>query len=159
MNFMVRPAFANRFIALSLTIRRSAEDLPAEMLTEILATVVVFLTSPNREIVRSAIGFVKVSVVSFPAAVVEPQLGELVPALVNWSHEHSNHFKVKVRHLLERLIRKFGYEAVERVTPEDDRKLVNNIRKRQMRSKKKKAAAAEGDDEDMEDAEVRLSLC
>ncbi|KAM0786993.1 hypothetical protein ACM66B_002411 [Microbotryomycetes sp. NB124-2] len=127
------------------------DELDREVLTELLTTIVIFLTSPNREIVRSAIGFVKVAVVSFPSQVVEPQLGEMVPALINWSHEHSNHFKVKVRHLLERLIRKFGFEKVERVVPADDRKLVNNIRKRTMRSKKKKLAADENEDEEMDE--------
>ncbi|KAK4047187.1 pre-rRNA processing protein [Microbotryomycetes sp. JL221] len=129
------------------------DELEQEMLTEVLATIVVFLSSPNREIVRSSIGFVKVAVVSFPNSIVEPQLEELVPALINWSHEHSNHFKVKVRHLLERLIRKFGFDKIEKVVPKDDRKLVNNIRKRTMRSKKKKLAAEEDQNDNMSDAE------
>ncbi|KAK4047072.1 pre-rRNA processing protein [Microbotryomycetes sp. JL201] len=129
------------------------DDLDREILTELMATIIVFLSSPNREIVRSAIGFVKVAVVSFPSDVVEPQLAEMVPALINWSHEHSNHFKVKVRHLLERLIRKFGFEKVEKVVPSDDRKLVSNIRKRTMRSKKKKLAADENEDEEMDEDE------
>jgi hypothetical protein len=87
---------------------------------------------------------------------VTPSLPALVPALVNWSHEHSNHFKVKIRHLLERMIRKYGYDAIERYVPEDDKKLVSSIRKRQNRLKKKKAAAAEMDvDRDLDDDEVR----
>lgn len=84
----------------------------------------------------------------------------MIPALIGWSHEHSNHFKVKIRHILERLIRKFGIDRIEKEVPEDDKKLVQNIRKRQMRSKKKKAAAAEGEgDEDMEDVEVGFRFC
>ena len=118
---------------------------------ELTATLVLFLTSANREVVRSAIGFVKVATVSLPSSVVEPALPELVPALINWSHEHSNHFKVKIRHLFERLIRKYGVDQVERYVPEEDRKLVQNIRKRQMRAKKKKAAQGEEDADRMDD--------
>jgi hypothetical protein len=124
-------------------------------LSELLSTLILFLSSANREIVRSAIGFVKVAIVTLSATVLEPTLPSLIPALVNWSHEHSNHFKVKIRHILERLIRKFGIDKVEREVPEDDKKLIQNIRKRQMRSKKKKAKEDEEGDADMADAEVR----
>ncbi|GAA5939156.1 mRNA-binding protein RRP12 [Sporobolomyces koalae] len=117
-------------------------------LAELVDTLVVFLTSPNREIVKSAIGFIKVSIVSLDASVVTPSLPALVPALVNWSHEHSNHFKVNIRHLFERMIRKYGYNEIERYVPEDDKKLVSSIRKRQARSKKKKLAQMEVENED-----------
>ncbi|KWU41894.1 putative ribosomal protein [Rhodotorula sp. JG-1b] len=129
--------------------------LKDEYQTELLETIVVFLGSANREIVKASLGFVKVAVVSFDSALVTPSLPALVPALVNWSHEHSNHFKVKIRHLLERMIRKYGYDAIERYVPEDDKKLVSSIRKRQNRLKKKKAAAAEMDvDRDLDDDEA-----
>ncbi|KAI5475813.1 ribosomal rna-processing protein 12 [Pseudohyphozyma bogoriensis] len=130
-------------------------ELPRETLSELLTTLIIFLSSANREIVRSAIGYVKVAIVSLPGSLVEPSLPALIPALINWSHEHSNHFKVKIRHILERLVRKFGIDKIEREVPEDDRKLVQNIRKRQMRSKKKKEAnqAAE-EDAEMDDGEA-----
>jgi hypothetical protein len=122
-----------------------------------METIVVFLTSANREVVKSALGFVKIAVVTLRStAIVTPTLPTLVPALINWSHEHSNHFKVKIRHLLERMIRKYGYQEVERYVPEEDKRLVSNIRKRQARSKKKKAAAMDVDGEQGSDAEVRL---
>ncbi|KAK4702679.1 ribosomal RNA-processing protein 12, partial [Phenoliferia sp. Uapishka_3] len=122
-------------------------SLPQETLTELLSTLIIFLSSASREIVRSAIGYVKVALVSLPASLVAPSLPTLVPALLNWSHEHSNHFKVKIRHLLERFIKKFGIDAIERECPEDDRKLITNIRKRVMRTKKKKTKQAEEDAE------------
>ncbi|BGP19456.1 hypothetical protein JCM10213_006276 [Rhodosporidiobolus nylandii] len=129
-------------------------ELKDAYLADLIETIVVFLTSANREIVKSALGFVKVAVVSLPAHLVTPSLPPLVPAIINWSHEHSNHFKVKIRHLLERMIRKYGYSEVERYVPEDDKKLVSNIRKRQARSKKKKAAAMEVDGEEGSDGEA-----
>ncbi|GAA5821706.1 hypothetical protein JCM10212_004200 [Sporobolomyces blumeae] len=126
-------------------------SLDDSYLSELVETLVVFLTSPNREIVKAAIGFIKVSIVSLAASIVTPSLPQLVPALVNWSHEHSNHFKVNIRHLFERMIRKYGYDAVERYVPEDDKKLVSSIRKRQARSKKKKLAQMEVDEADEDD--------
>lgn len=147
------------FIAERPTDLDYAASVSNETLSELLTTLIIFLSSANREIVRSAVGYVKVAIVSLPSSLVEPSLPTLIPALINWSHEHSNHFKVKIRHILERLIRKFGIDKIEVYVPEEDRKLVQNIRKRQMRSKKKKAANADEDgDEEMEDVEVRFVL-
>ena len=40
---------------------------------------------------------------------------------MKWSHEHKGHFKSKVKHILERLIRKFGIEEIENSIPEQDK--------------------------------------
>ena len=137
----------------------NVELIEVATLQELLTTLIIFLSSANREIVRSAVGYIKVSIVSLPASLVLPSLPTLIPALINWSHEHSNHFKVKIRHIIERLIRKFGIDVIEKEVPEEDRKLVQNIRKKQMRSKRKKLERAEAEaEQDMEDVEVCFSL-
>jgi ribosomal RNA-processing protein 12 len=53
------------------------------------------------------------------------------------------------------MIRKYGYDEIERYVPEDDKKLVSSIRKRQARSKKKKLAQMEIEEEN-DDEEVSL---
>jgi ribosomal RNA-processing protein 12 len=122
------------------------EQLPSDVLNDMVSTILVFLGSANREIVKSAIGFVKVAVVALAPVDIQPHLAELVPALFNWSHEHANHFKANIRHILERMLRKFGYAEIEAITPEKDRKLLVNIKKRQQRAKKnREQAEAEGD--------------
>src|SRR5271154_4850458 len=103
----------------------------------------VFLTSKSREIARSAIGFIKVALVSLPKEVMEGRLSVLIPNLMVWSHETKGHFRVKVKSLMERMIRKFGYETILKYTPEDDHKLINNIRKTRERKKRGKEVAEE----------------
>ncbi|ORY11652.1 NUC173 domain-domain-containing protein [Clohesyomyces aquaticus] len=107
----------------------------------------IFLQNPNREIVRSVLGFVKVEVISLPESLVKPRLKPLLQNLMVWSHEHKAHFKAKVKHIVERMIRKFGIEEVEKACPAEDRKLITNIRKMREARKKKKLNAAEGGDE------------
>jgi len=63
--------------------------------------------------------------------------------LMVWSNEHKAAFKAKVKHIVERMVRKFGVEAVERACPPENRKLITNIRKTREQRKKKKAAAEE----------------
>jgi ribosomal RNA-processing protein 12 len=120
--------------------------LPEETVTDLVQTMDLFLTSNNREIVRSVLGFVKVCIISLPSSLVLPRLESLVPNLIVWSHEHKQHFKAKVKHIFERMIRRFGAELVERYTPESDRKLIANIRKTRERRKKRKDGGDEADD-------------
>ncbi|CCG25154.1 Rrp12 protein [Candida orthopsilosis Co 90-125] len=112
-------------------------QLPTETLFEISSTVELFLTHNSREIAKSAIGFVKVEILSLPEEMVRNNLSELLSKLMKWSHEHKGHFKSKVKHIIERLIRKFGVEEVENAIPEEDKKLVANIKKTRNRAKRK----------------------
>jgi ribosomal RNA-processing protein 12 len=126
------------------------------MINELVSTIVVFVASKNREIVKSALGFVKVAVVSLPAETMRPHLPTLVPALLGWVHDHKNHFKTKTVHIFERMIRKFGYEAVYSQGGEGDRKKVlENIKKKKDRAKRQKANRAAGSDEEEEDTATR----
>jgi ribosomal RNA-processing protein 12 len=73
-----------------------------------------------------------------------------------WSHEHKAHFKAKVKHIIERLVRRFGFEIVDKYTPNEDKKLIANIRKTRERRKRKKdeaKAAANDNDSDNDVAE------
>ncbi|ODV82105.1 putative ribosome export protein [Suhomyces tanzawaensis NRRL Y-17324] len=130
--------------AISCLVFEFKNDLPVEVLMEISSTVELFLTHNSREIAKAAIGFVKVEVLSLPEDLVRNNLSELLSKLMRWSHEHKGHFKSKVKHILERLIRKFGVELVEQAIPEEDKKLVANIKKTRARAKRR----GEGEDED-----------
>lgn len=129
--------------------------LSEQTLSDLVQTMDLFLTSNNREIVKSCLGFVKICVISLPVELMLPRLATLVPNLIVWSHEHKGHFKAKVKHILERMVRRFGYDAIHQACPEADRKLIVNIRKTKERAKKRKDAARAGDDdsEDEEDEE------
>ncbi|KAF8586684.1 NUC173-domain-containing protein [Ramaria rubella] len=139
--------------AISRLVFEFKDDLSPNMLDEVLSTLLVFLNSANREIVKSALGFIKLSVHTLPIEMVMLHLNELVPALLNWSGDHKNHFKVKVRHIFERMIRRFGWNAVyacvgDETEEKEKGKILLNIKKRKDRAKRKKANRAEEEDED-----------
>lgn len=120
------------------------ESLSADVIIDLYDTVELYLTSNSREIAKSAIGFAKVCVLGLPEEMMKPKVPELIPKLLRWSHEHTGHFKARVKHIIERLIRRFGYEYVEANFPEEDLKLLTNIRKTRNRNKRKDN---EGDNE------------
>nr|XP_019045182.1 ribosomal RNA-processing protein 12 [Kwoniella bestiolae CBS 10118]OCF24112.1 ribosomal RNA-processing protein 12 [Kwoniella bestiolae CBS 10118] len=137
--------------ALSRLLFEFKDDISSNTLSELISTLSVFLQSKNREIVKSALGFAKVSIVSLPLEVLRPHLGSLVPSLLGWVHDHKNHFKSKTVHIFERLIRRFGYDDVYNASSEmpEERKVLVGIRKRKERAKKRKG----GRDEDGEGEE------
>lgn len=139
--------------ALSRLLFEFRTDLPEAAVVDLVQTMDLFLTSANREIVRSCLGFVKVCVLSLPTELMLPRLQTLVPNLCVWSHEHKAHFRAKVKHIFERMIKRFGVDVVERYCPEEHKKLIANIRKTRDRAKRRKdEAAAGGADEEEDDA-------
>ncbi|KAH3681872.1 hypothetical protein WICPIJ_007178 [Wickerhamomyces pijperi] len=133
--------------AISCLVFEFKDVVDTDLLVEITSTVELFLTSNSREIVRSTIGFVKIAAISLPEEIVKPSLRELLANLLRWSHEHTGHFKSKVKHIIERLIRRFGFETIEEYFPEEDKKLLTNIRKSKARAKRKQAEEEEQEDQ------------
>jgi ribosomal RNA-processing protein 12 len=137
--------------ALSRLLYQFHGDLSQPVVVDLVQTMDLFLTSKNREIVRSVLGFVKVCILSLPASVMKPRLETLIPNLMVWSHEHKAQFKVKVKHIFERLIRKFGVDLVERYCPEEDKKLITNIRKTRERKKRRKTGAEDHSEDEADE--------
>lgn len=129
--------------ALSRAVFEFRTIMNPELLAEVSSTVELFLTSKSREIVKATLGFVKIIVVSLPVEVVEPKLPSLIENLLVWSHEHKAHLRTKVKNIVERLVRRFGYDKVVANFPQSDLKLLTNIRKTRERAKRQIAASQE----------------
>ena len=147
-------ASINALTRLAYEFRAELSDAALEDLT---STLVLFLDTNDREVARSALGFVKLAAVALPDALVRPRLAALVPGVARWSREHHNKLRARVKGLFERLLRRFGYEAVFRLTPDDARKLVHHIQQTKEKARRRKdraqaAYAANGDDASTVDA-------
>jgi ribosomal RNA-processing protein 12 len=68
-----------------------------------------------REVVKSTLGFVMVSLSLLPLETMRPHLPALCEGLFHWAHDSHNPFRLKIRVVLERLLRKFGYELPCRI--------------------------------------------
>ncbi|KAJ6172098.1 hypothetical protein N7470_001165 [Penicillium chermesinum] len=116
--------------ALSRLFFEFQKSLRPEVVSDLVQTIELFLTSNNREIVRSVLGFVKVAVVVLPDEVLRPRLSSLVPNLMAWNKEHKGRLRSKVKGIIDRLVRRFGAPLMESLVGEDDRKLVPMMRTR-----------------------------
>ena len=150
--FEFKGAQAHRFLLDAALNFFYADAISSTMHNEILTTLLVFLSSANREIVKSILGFVKLAIHTLPLDLLRPHLPAIVPGLLSWSHDHKNHFKLKVRHIFERMLRRFSWDAVYAYAGEEDAaKVLVNIKKRKERAKRKKASRAEAGEDDDED--------
>ncbi|CAG8488678.1 9315_t:CDS:2 [Diversispora eburnea] len=112
--------------SLSRLIFEFKDDLDKQNLHELIDTMDNFVNSKNREIVKAVLGFVKVIVVSLDVDFLNLHLSQIIPGILIWSNEHKNHFKSKVRHIFERLLRRFEYEMIEKHVSESDKKFLED---------------------------------
>jgi len=108
-------------IAITRIMYHFRESLSTATIADLVETMDIFLKSQNREVVRSVLGFVKISIISLPVDIMQPRLVTLIPNLLSWSHEHKGRIQAKVKHIFERMMRRFGIQLVEKLTPEKDR--------------------------------------
>lgn len=53
-----------------------------------------------------------------PVPLLTPHLATIIEGVLLWAEDTKNRFKLKVRHLVERLIKRCGMDAVAAVFPE-----------------------------------------
>lgn len=107
------------------------------LLPSLLETVCVLFNEKNsREVIKSVIGFVRIIVAAMDAEDLEPYLSTLLKDGL-FKHEQPR-FRAKVKIILKRLVKKFGYDKLEPFVPET--RLVNHIRKMDQRLKRRKEA-------------------
>ncbi|CAJ2675716.1 unnamed protein product [Trifolium pratense] len=110
---------------------------------DLLPSTFVLLKKKNREITKANLGLIKVLVAKSQAGVLQMHLRSVVECLFKWQDDANNHFKAKVKLLLEMLITKCGLEAVKAVMPEEHTKLLSNIRKIMVRKERNQCAKSE----------------
>lgn len=113
------------------------DEMDKQLIKELLTTVMYFMSSLSREVLKAVLGFVKVAIVCLEPELLEDFVELIITSILSCSKDKKSHFKTKVRHIFERLIRKFSYEVVEGFVPEESKKLIVNIRKRRERAKRK----------------------
>ncbi|KAI4335172.1 hypothetical protein L6164_013842 [Bauhinia variegata] len=109
----------------------------------LLPSTFLLLQRKNREIIKANLGLLKVLVAKSQTEGLQMHLKSMVEGLLKWQDHTKNHFKAKVKLLLEMLVRKCGLEAVKAVMPEEHMKLLTNIRKIKERKEKKRGSKSE----------------
>lgn len=128
--------------ALSCIFYEFHKDLDVSYQKELMQFVEVFLHQNNREVINPTLGFMKVAILTLPEEEILPELKGLLTEFLVINNKHKNHFKSKIKHLIERMIRKFGFDVIDNNIPEEDKKIINGIRKAKNKAAKQKAKTA-----------------
>uniref|UniRef100_K3WEP6 Uncharacterized protein n=1 Tax=Globisporangium ultimum (strain ATCC 200006 / CBS 805.95 / DAOM BR144) TaxID=431595 RepID=K3WEP6_GLOUD len=106
---------------------------------QLLKTVLMLLHEKAREVIKSVIGFMKLGIAMLPKDQLREFLPDITNGLLVWIGESKNRFRAKTRIILIKLCRKYGYDEVAELVPEEDRALIKHIKKTKEREDKKKA--------------------
>lgn len=121
---------------------------------QLLENVCLLLASRTRDVVKSALGFIKVAVVVMDVSHLAKQVQLVMEAIGKLSDDMRRHFRMKLRNLFTKFIRKFGFELVKGLLPEEYHKVLLNIRKAEARAKRHRVlnqAAMEEEEEEEEE--------
>ncbi|KAL8162318.1 hypothetical protein V2J09_013807 [Rumex salicifolius] len=95
---------------------------------ELVPSITTLLLGKAVEVVKSALGFVKVLVSCLEPSDLHGLLPEIVDAVLPWSSVSRHHFRSKVIVIFEIIVRKCGPGAVEPITPGQYRSFLRNNR-------------------------------
>lgn len=136
----------------------SLGSLGTENLNLLLETICQLMHSVTREIVTPCLSFLKVYMSSLPSPMVAASIPSIVKAICAMTEDCKRHFRLKVRDILDRLVRKYGCESVSPHVPSSDtvmHKRLRNLRKLNTRKNRQKEARKDQDDESDEEFTVR----
>merc|ERR1712106_855930 len=131
---------------------------PEDLTDQILNNILMLMSSASREVVGAALSFVKVFVTSTPIMNSTKYVTTVVKSLVEMPEDCKRHFRVKTKYLMERLVRKFGWDYVSSLVPKSDLKMhkrLKNMRKELARMARRVSEDSGADEEDFGTAKSR----
>uniref|UniRef100_A0A8C3CN82 Ribosomal RNA processing 12 homolog n=1 Tax=Cairina moschata TaxID=8855 RepID=A0A8C3CN82_CAIMO len=129
------------------------DHMGLSVVEQLLQNVCLLLGSRTRDVVKAALGFLKVVLLLVDTKLLAKHVQTMAVGAL--SDDMRRHFRMKLRNLFTKFIRKFGFELVQGLLPAEYHKVLVNIRKAEARSRKQRAlrqAAAETEEEEEEEA-------
>uniref|UniRef100_A0A8B9GAA6 Ribosomal RNA processing 12 homolog n=1 Tax=Amazona collaria TaxID=241587 RepID=A0A8B9GAA6_9PSIT len=134
------------------------DHLELSVVEQLLQNICLLLASRTRDVVKAALGFLKVTLLLVDTKLLAKHVQGMLEAVGNLSDDMRRHFRMKLRNLLTKFIRKFGFELVKGLLPAEFHKVLVNLRKAEARNRKQRAlrqAAASADEEEAPPAQPR----
>ncbi|XP_028586368.2 RRP12-like protein [Podarcis muralis] len=126
-------------LALARLLFEFKEHVGSDALEQLMQHVCLMVGSRTRDVVKSALGFLKVALLLLDTALLSRHLETMLEAIGGLTDDMRRHFRMKLRNLLSKMIRKFGFEPLQALLPESYRKVLLNIRKAEARNRKRQA--------------------
>jgi ribosomal RNA-processing protein 12 len=115
-----------------------------QALPSLLQTVLVLFNEQSREVIKSAVGFVRVCVAAIPPDQLQQMLPDILGALLKY-HKVKDRFRPKIKIIIKKLVKLYGYDTLMPFVPKTETRLLVHMRKLEERAARRKAAnRAEG---------------
>ncbi|KAJ2940324.1 hypothetical protein O0L34_g11907 [Tuta absoluta] len=126
-----------------------SEEMGLEIVQDLLEKVAEQMLSNNREIVAAALSFLKVYTKVLPTDVLAGSLPIIFKTLSSMQEDCKRHSRLEIGYFLNKMIRKYGADTVEKLVPETDDVMLRRLRNiRKMENRKKRAKDGQKDNQD-----------
>ncbi|XP_044856219.1 RRP12-like protein isoform X2 [Mauremys mutica] len=126
-------------LALTRLLFQFKDHMGLAVVEQLLQNVCLLLGSRTRDVVKAALGFLKVALLLADAQLLAKHVQTMLEAVGRLTDDMRRHFRMKLRNLFTKFIRKFGFELVRGLLPAEYHKVLLNIRKAEARSRKQRA--------------------
>ncbi|KAF7642791.1 hypothetical protein LDENG_00250760 [Lucifuga dentata] len=137
-------------LALTRLVFEYKDAIEVSIMEQLLHNICLLLTSRTREIVKAALGFIKVILFIMDPKTLASHVTVMMEGVGNIKDDVRRHFRTKLKNIFTKFIRKFGFELVKSMLPAEHHKVLMNIRKAEARTKRRRQAAEQQDDSDSE---------
>ncbi|XP_051935458.1 RRP12-like protein isoform X1 [Hippocampus zosterae] len=138
-------------LALTRLVYEYKDSIEVSTMEQLLHNVCLLLASRTREVVKAALSFIKVILFVLETNTLASHLTVMMEGIASMSNDARRHFRVKLKNIFTKFIRKFGFEVVKNLLPLEHHKVLANIRKTEARNKRKKQASEQQEDSDSEE--------
>jgi ribosomal RNA-processing protein 12 len=119
----------------------SKDDDVQIMIPALLKTVLMLSDDPSREVTKSMILFVRVAITMSTSSQLEPLLSDILGGLLKY-HRGKDRFRSKIKIIIKKLVKIFGYDALTPMVPPTDARLLTHMRKLDERETRRKQSSS-----------------
>ncbi|XP_028278467.1 RRP12-like protein [Parambassis ranga] len=138
-------------LALTRLVFEYKDSIDTTSMEQLLHNVCLLLSSRTREMVKAALGFIKVLLFIMDPKTLASHVTVMMEGIGNIKDDMRRHFRTKLKNIFTKFIRKFGFELVKSMLPAEHHKVLANIRKAEARNKRRRQATEEQDDSESEE--------
>ncbi|XP_067858888.1 RRP12-like protein [Heptranchias perlo] len=126
-------------LALARLVFEFKDKMDVSTIEQLLQNICLLLRSTTRDVVKSALSFIKVVLFIMDTRVLAQLLQLLMESIGGMRDDMRRHFRVKMKNIFTKFLRKFGFELIDSMVPEGYHRVLVNIRKAEMRNKRQRA--------------------
>uniref|UniRef100_A0A1Y1JYP8 Uncharacterized protein n=1 Tax=Photinus pyralis TaxID=7054 RepID=A0A1Y1JYP8_PHOPY len=144
-------------LALASVLHNFSGALGNENIQFLLENVGSIISSPSREVVGPCLSFLKLYCTSLPSPLVASSLPNIVKYICSMTDDCKRNFRLKIRDILDRIVRKYGCDAITPYVPASDTVILKKLRNlRKLNARKKRQKDAKRDQSESEDEEFTV---